>query len=241
MSSKTRRSTKKKSWVIALLAVCLLLAAVGGTVAWLTAQSTLTNQFTVGKIEPIDPNKPGPGDGEPDIDNDPTKLSGNLYEPSWENGFQLTPGAQPAKDPYVGVGAGSEKAYVYVHVTNTMKNNDHVYFTLNPGWEAVDGCTQTVAGEPTQYISGLFKYTAGLDGTGAADGKNVWTGQPLFSKIIVSDDAQDVDFQDATDEEKTGNITVEAFLHQYYDGTGNTALSETSVVLPAVKEAFGID
>lgn len=239
MSSATRKNTKKKSLGIALLVACLLLVAIGGTIAWLTAQSELTNRFTVGKINPIDPDEPGPDPDEP-IDPDPTKLNANLYEPNWEDGSQLTPDATIPKDPYVGVGAGSEKAYVYVYVTNSMVNNEHVYFTINEGWEPVTDCVETVTGDTTKYISGLFKYTAGLDGTTATATENIWTSNPLFTNVIVSDEAEDVDFQDKDDEAAVGSIKVQSYLHQYADGKG-AQIAEDTVVLPAVKDAFGIN
>ena len=52
--------------VIAVLLVCVL--AVGGTIAYLTTHSKLTNSFTVGNIGPIKPEKPGP---DPEVPIDP--------------------------------------------------------------------------------------------------------------------------------------------------------------------------
>ena len=143
------RSTKQNSGkkrntavVIALLLVCVL--AIGGTIAYLTSHSQLTNIFTVGEIKPIDPTGPGPGPGgttipEEDRKPDAGKLNGNLYEPSWKKDSKLMPNLQIDKDPYVGVGGGSEPCAVYVYVRNTMKNlHNYIYFTINEGWEAVD-------------------------------------------------------------------------------------------------------
>ena len=72
------RNKSKMAAVIAVLLVCVL--AVGGTIAYLTTHSKLTNSFTVGNIGPIKPEKPGPDPEVPIDPDDTTKLNGNLYE-----------------------------------------------------------------------------------------------------------------------------------------------------------------
>ncbi len=249
MNTKKQKTAKRSLAVIAVLLVCAM--AIGGTIAWLTSTSTLDNKFTVGLIKPIDPNKPGPGPDNkpiPEEDKNPAngKLNGNLYEPHWVKDSKLVPGVEIAKDPYVGVGAGSEKSYVYIYVKNSMKNNDHIYFTINEGWEPVAGHVQTVSGQTTQYTGGLFKYTLGLDGSQQTN--NTWTTKALFDKVVVSADANAADFIDESivtpalnGTDKIGSIKVQSFVHQYYDATGTTELSEETVVLPAALKAFGIN
>ncbi len=193
MKAKKQKTAKRSLAVVAVLLICIM--AIGGTIAWLTSTSTLDNKFTVGMIKPVDPNQPGPeGVIIPEGDKDPAagKISGNLYEPHWVKDSKLLPGISINKDPYVGVGAKSEKSYVYIYVDNSMKNNNHVYFTINTGWEAVAGQVTEVPGNAGKYIGGLFKYTAGLEGS-QNDG-NTWTAQPLFSKVIVDDAANSEDF-----------------------------------------------
>lgn len=233
MEKKQRSPKTKQKAIIATLLACVLV--IGGTVAWLTSHSTLTNQFAVGNIEPIDPEKPGPDPDKPIDPDDATKLNGNLYEPSWKNNSKIFPGATIAKDPYVGVGAGSEKSYVYVYVSNTMKNNNNVYFQINEGWEPVAGETTTTETDG-EYTGGLFKYTAGLDATEADT--NVWTAEALFDDVKAKDGAAGEDFMTA-DGEAVGAIQVQAFVHQMNDGKGNP-IDEKTVVIPAAKGAFGI-
>ncbi len=244
MNTKKKSTAKKGLAIAAVLLVCVM--AIGGTIAWLTSSSKLENTFTVGLIKPVDPNKPGPGgkDPIPEGDKDPAagKLNGNLYEPSWVKDSKLLPGIEVEKDPYVGVGPGSEKSYVYVYVKNSMKNNEHIYFTINAGWEAVKA--DTVSGQPTQYTGGLFKYSAGLDGS--SNEGNTWTTNPLFSKVVVAEAANAQDFVDSSVDlpkldgsDKLGSITVQSFVHQMNDTKG-TPIDENGVVLPAAKEAFGI-
>lgn len=232
---RKQKNSKGKIVVAAALAGILL---IGGTVAWLTSRSELENKFTVGAINPIDPTDPNPDPTDPQIKpDDPNlgnKLNGNLYEPSWVYGSKLMPGIEIAKDPYVGVGKKSEECYVYVYVESTMpkdQGND-VYFKINTGWEAVAAKTGNANDE---YISGLFKYTAGLNGSSSET--NTWTTTPLFSQIKINEGADKEDFVDGTGQ--VGSIKVQSFLHQMKDSHG-TPIDETTVVYPALETAFNI-
>lgn len=180
------KSQKKRVAIIATV-VCLALAAGLGTYAWLSAQSSLTNTFTVGSInqpdkkpDPDQPDKPGTDDWNVD---------GNLIETNWIQDSKLVPGGTVDKNPNVGLGAGSDNSYVFVYVKNALVNQkagttDTPYFTINDGWKAVDAQTNGTAG---QYVSGLFMYAT--DGTvpallNASESSDVYTGE-LFSKVIV--------------------------------------------------------
>ena len=214
------KKNKKRLLLIVLLGV-LSLTFVGGTVAWLTQTNTLTNSFTVGTFE-IPTTKP--------TDGSQVSLDGHLYEPNWDENetHKLLPGSTFAKDPYVGIGQGSEDAVVYVYVKNNFSNK--VYFNLNTGWEAVEAKDGYLTGT---YTSGLFKYTAGLNDASGAD---VWTTKPLFDSVIVDDTAQAIDFELASG--ASSEIVVSSFIHQAKDGSGN-AIDETEI-LQAAKNAFGI-
>ncbi len=225
---------KNKKKVIALvLAVALVVAAVGTTLAWLTSTNEIKNTFTVGTFtEPTtDPEDATKSLFDTNGDLKSGTLDGNLYEKSWNSDadHQLIPGVEFAKDPYVGIGPGSEDGVVYLYVENNLSNK--VYFTINTGWEPVAG--ETTAGAVTgSYKGGLFKYTAGLTGSATADS---WTSEPLFSKVIVSADANTADFTPATQGENP-TITVKSFIHQANDASGTPIDSAT--ILTAAKEAF---
>ncbi len=237
--NKDHSTTKKNTVaVIAILLVCVL--AIGGTIAYLTSHSQLTNKFTVGQINPIDKGDKGPGGTETDPDpvdpgKDNSKLNGNLYEPGWDvDNAKLLPSATIKKDPYVGVGAGSEECDVYVYVKNTMTNNNHIYFSVNAGWEPVAG--QATALPNGKYTGGLFKYTAGLN---ALDAKNnVWTSAPLFTNVEVSNDAKAEDFTVSGNDKTVGAIEVQAFLHQSKNAEKQDI--DDNTILEAAKKAFGI-
>lgn len=234
MKSRTRKKSNKKALWITLLVVCLLLAAVGGTIAWLTAQDSLTNKFAVGNFnDPTGPTDDVDSDFGED-ENDSTKLNGHLYEPSWdEDSAKIMPGLTIAKDPKVGIGPGSEDAYVYINVDNTINKiteNGPVYFKIDTdNWEPVSGCVAVFNGnvtdtEPgyevgtvTYYTGGLFKYKSSLTTT---ENTNAWTSS-LFENVYVKS-AYDVEEINAD-----GNIEVTALLHQEKDNEDND-LSDTA-------------
>ena len=230
--NRENKRSNRTTIIIALVACLFLL---GGTIAWLTSTSELTNTFTVGTINPVDADEDGPGDVEiPDLPQDELDkiLSDNLYEPNWVADSKLLPGSTITKDPYVGLGAKSEEAYMFVNVENTMANNGNICFELNNGWFAVDAQIVTTGGK-TYYTDGLFMYDSSLAG---ADSGNVWTATPLFSEVIISDDAVAGDFVDVNDADKIGDITVKSFIHQAKAGDGSD-LKDTAVA--AAKAKFG--
>lgn len=215
----------KKKFLIGALAVLLVAVAVGGTIAWLNAQSNLTNSFTVGHItepttDPDNPDTPITGD---------ENLSGNLYEPSWVDGSKLVPGTAVAKDPMVGVGAGSENAYVFIYVVNKAaaegKTEADVapYFTLDANWDAVvDKATATTfEGAPEDsYTSGLFVY-----GTEEAprqlesvDSENdVWTSAAFNTVTPPSDINADAFAEDPTIEVYSYVVAADSAEHALTD------------------------
>lgn len=192
--------TKTRSILTVCLALALVATAVLGTIAYMTATASKENTFTVGSFnKPTDPDHP-----------DQT-LDSYLIEPSWVENSKLVPGGSVAKDPKVGIGAGSEDAYIYVYVDNktlTDANKKLVTFTLDDGWTAVAG--HAVAGDTANtYVSGLFKYNTKL--TALTD--SIWTTN-VFTKVDVADTANTTDFA------ANPQMTVYAYIHQATDGDG---------------------
>ena len=215
------RSKKKKISAIALVLIVGVLA-ISGTIAWLTRTSSVTNTFTVGSFE-----VPNTSPTDPET---PIEIDGNIYEPSWvvSDEHKLVPAISFDKDPYIGIGAGSEDAAVYAYVENSFSNK--VYFTINSGWEAVSAEAGFAEGT---YTSGLFKYTAGLKGSSDSD---TWTTTPLFSSVNTDESATAADFTVGTDEKM--EIKVSSFLHQTKKGDG-TLISE-DIIEDAAKKAFDV-
>ena len=104
--------TKSKILLLTLCAVALVAASVLGTLAYLTSTDTVTNTFTVGKVQiKLDEAKVGE-DGKALTGNDAARVKANSYK--------LLPGHEYDKDPMVTVLAGSEASYVRMLVTVTF-------------------------------------------------------------------------------------------------------------------------
>lgn len=212
-----KKKNNKKKYLALLLA---LFVCAGGTMAWLTSTSQLTNTFTVGQFTPIDKENQGPTNDENWEENKGKeyKLKGNLYEPHWEPNPTIAPGSTVTKDPYVGIGPGSENAYVYVMVKNEMRN---VYFTINNEWQPVEA-NYGDGPERGTYTQGLFKYTPDLKGDAS---HNSWS-TALFTEVKVSQNAtyKDLTGKEQQDEQakETKNIYVQSFIHQKDSGDGTS-------------------
>lgn len=108
-----KKSMLRKVLLLACSAVLLVCLSVGATLAYLTSQDTVTNTFTVGKVDiTLD---------EAAIEED--EKTGNWVEDSTKprvedgNAYHLMPGLTYAKDPTVTVLKGSEPSYVRILVT----------------------------------------------------------------------------------------------------------------------------
>lgn len=230
MSRERRKNKTTKT--IAVIVACLMLAAVGGTIAWMTAKDNLTNEFLVGDFTDPDTKPDDPDQEIPDGDKENGKLNGHLYEPSWVANSKLTPGAAIAKDPMVGIGDGSENAYVYLYVKNNAEVPSNIYFTLNDGWEAVDGyaskVTDLTPDDPayesgkTYYSGGLFKCSDVLTGKKDADS---WTNR-AFSNVYVKNSATTETL--VTEGSDGTSLVVTALLHQATSGDTTTDLESVA-------------
>lgn len=94
--------TKGKALLLTLCAVLLVAASVLGTMAYLTSTDTVTNTFTVGKVE---------------IKLDETDVTNPNGPRVKANSYKLMPGNTYTKDPTVTVLNGSEASYVRMKVT----------------------------------------------------------------------------------------------------------------------------
>lgn len=121
-----RRSVSKKMFIAMLALVLALGCAVGGTIAWLTAQTPdVKNTFTYGNINI------------------------ELNETTGEN-YKIIPGKDIDKDPKVTVKANSEDCWLFVKVVKegTFVATKVTYDIAN-GWELVDGQTDVYYREVT--------------------------------------------------------------------------------------------
>lgn len=113
--------TRKLRKFLMLLASALLLVSVtvGATVAYLTAEDTVVNTFTVGKV--------GLTLDELDVDKD-TNTADNVTYGEGDNAiirdkanaYKLIPGSTYTKDPTVHIAADSENGVLFVEITNEI-------------------------------------------------------------------------------------------------------------------------
>ena len=99
--------TRSKALLLTLCAVLLVAATIFGTMAYLTSTDTVTNTFTVGKVNiKLD---------EAKANSDGTLVEG--AERVKANSYKLLPGHTYNKDPMATVLGGSESSYVKMTVT----------------------------------------------------------------------------------------------------------------------------
>lgn len=113
---------KKRTVALLCALVMIVGVAIGGTMAWLTAQSSsVVNTFTTS-----------------DVNITLGETTGN--------GYQMVPGATLAKDPQVTVVEGSVDCYVFVKI-DEVANDPYpeatspkpVTYAVDSNWQAVDG------------------------------------------------------------------------------------------------------
>lgn len=133
----------KKTLTVILALVLVVVMSVAGTVAYLTSTKTVTNTFTVGKVEiTLDETK---------VDEYGAAITGEQAGRVTANTYKLIPGHSYTKDPTVHVNADSENCWVFVKVTNEIaaieapaSAADPVYVQINQqitnnGWTALEG------------------------------------------------------------------------------------------------------
>lgn len=113
--------SKKKVFLTVLCAAALVVASVLGTMAFLTSKDTVTNTFTVGKVN-ITLDEALVNDAGQPINNDTDKNVVGLDEAPRvkTNDYKLIPGHTYTKDPTIHVTADSENSWIFVKVENGL-------------------------------------------------------------------------------------------------------------------------
>lgn len=114
-----------KALVLTGAATLALTATVGGTLAWLIAEDTVTNTFTYGDIN-IELTETDTGlDAD---DNDKT------------NEYEMVPGNSITKDPKVTVEADSEDCYLFVQLNKSDNFDNFMTYEVDANvWTALTG------------------------------------------------------------------------------------------------------
>lgn len=140
--NKEDHNMKRKTFALALAAVLLVGAAVGGTLAWLTDKTqTIQNHFTIGNLDitlkETDALQPSQTVANV-LDADSTAQKHADY--------QMIPGATLAKDPKVVVknlkNGANVDAYVFVKLTKTVEVDNYLDYSIDATkWTQVPGTT----------------------------------------------------------------------------------------------------
>lgn len=133
-----KRKRKKfgigKVLTIVLVVTLCVCCVVGGTVAWLTAETEpVINTFTYGDInitlEETDM-KPIGESGAP--------VTGDEPVDHYEKEFKMLPGGKIAKDPTITVVAGSEACWLFVELVKSANFDDYLTYAMADGWIQLD-------------------------------------------------------------------------------------------------------
>lgn len=172
---ENRRSVSSKAFVVMLALVLALGCAVGGTIAWLTAQTPdVKNTFTYGNIN-IELYEHTYNAETNELTTETTKTGVDNYK--------IVPGKNLPKDPTVKVVGGSEACYLFVKVeaTGTFVEGKVTYAVDTANWTLVTG-------ETNVYYHEVDAATAL-----AGDTFNVLAGNKVtVTNTLTKDDIKDI-------------------------------------------------
>ncbi|MBR2037363.1 MAG: hypothetical protein IKA09_06485 [Lachnospiraceae bacterium] len=142
----------KKRTIALLMAVVMLFGVVvGGTVAWLKAETgSVVNTFSVGDIN-IELK-------EHDYDPESKKLlEGIEHEVTEEDDYKIIPGTDLLKDPFVRIIDESEECWVFVRVTPDKWPTSNVTYTIDSTWTALKGVPDVYWQKVESLVGGEVK------------------------------------------------------------------------------------
>lgn len=176
MSRKTQKKLRKLLTLVSC-AVLLVCVTIGATVAYLTSTKTVTNTFTVGKVDitldeaKVDEyGKPVKVDSEDEEGNtvqvDAPRVVANTYK--------LVPNHTYTKDPTIHVTTGSEDCWLFVKLENNIKDivdttTIEDQMTTDDNWTLIDAenniyaYKQTVSAEADVKVFSNFKIKSDAD------------------------------------------------------------------------------
>lgn len=173
----------KKKIVLMVTSLVLVVAmAVGGTLAYLTAQADeVVNTFTVGNIQM------------------------ELEEPAWVDNSLIYPGAEIAKDPTVTILANSEECYVRMFVkVNNSGTFDGILANANLGeiFGGYDSAVWAYAGNVEDTAADTRTYEFRYVGTVAKSASDAELA-PLFEEVLIPTDLSETDLAELEDFQMT--------------------------------------
>lgn len=192
----------RKSLLLALCAVALVVTSVMGTMAYLTSTTeTVTNTFTVGQVTiTLD---------EAKVDDDGKIIDVN--DRGIKNNYTLAPGGKYDKDPIVHVNEKSENSWIFVEVVNGLAAVEAA--SVDGGYQNIDAQIQANGWKPLENVDGVYymEYTKG-----AADRE-----LEVFQEVNIATDANTK--TEWANLETNGAITITAYAVQKADTIANQA------------------
>lgn len=194
MNEKKAHNRTFSSKVVALMLACVLLlgGVVGGTVAWLTAQTTeVKNTFSTSTI------------------------GVELKETTTE--YKMIPGWTIAKDPKATVTSGSEDCYLFVKVDKSNNFDTYMDMAIDSQWTALDE-TKNPGVYYIKIDEDSEKNVAyNILGEGKATYENVeytWADNQVLVKPTVTKEMM------TTAKSNQPTLTFTAYVHQLYQAEG---------------------
>ena len=158
---------KLRKWLPGLLIFAVLLASVAAGAAYgkyifgKAFTGTVTLNANLGSITLLESKANPNGDGSYTLDKT-TPVTGNTY--------QIIPGLDIPKDPYVTIkNKSSIPVYVFVEVSTNMNESKHfIEYTLTNDWKLLSNNTET--GVSVYYYTAGGEHAATVDNTFGTDG-----------------------------------------------------------------------
>ena len=183
--------SKSKPLIITLCTVLAVSLAIIGTLAYITAQDSVTNTFTVGKVAIVLDEAKVNTDGQP-IDASGNTVNSIADAPRVKgNEYHLLPGATYTKDPTVKVKAGSDSSYIRMLVSvNKLSALDAILTPSNTDLLTVfngrDNAKWVYQGatRKNDVITYEFRYYQTIDASSATADVAL---EPLFTSISLPD------------------------------------------------------
>ena len=208
MTKKTQKL--RKVLTLAACAVLLVCVTIAGTVAYLTSDDTVTNTFTVGKVEITLDEGAVYEFGKTEENQVHGKHTDDGATRVTENTYKLFPGHEYDKDPIVHVTAESETCYVFVQVINNIAEIEDATTIADQivayGWQklSVDG------------VEGDLYYKVSANGDADRD-------LEVFDTVKIKGTVDNDTLEDY--EDKT--VVINAYAIQY-DGFADAAAAWTA-------------
>lgn len=178
---------KKKGLTLVLALALMVVGAVGGTLAWLTAESdTVTNTFTSSDIT---------------VKLAETKGQGTSNKKT----FKMIPGHELEKDPKAWVVSGSEDCFLFVKLDKSGDFDTYLTYEMAKGWEQVPGTTNVYSRKVTS------------NEMSADDGKTKAFPVLANNQVTVKDTVTKADMEALNkDSAAKPTLTITAYASQLY-------------------------